>query len=101
MEISSDEARELCFAVGERLGFDAISCDRLIAIVGNPFSALKYLVAAGEGRKLATLQQNGLLQLPDTTGDAIEIPDMGKRPRRMGSKGIIFEKKRRRPPKKK
>jgi len=59
MAISLDEARTLCFEVAEKIGFDSISCDKLITIVGNPFSTLKYLVAAaGEGRKLADLQKS-------------------------------------------
>jgi hypothetical protein len=100
MAISSDEARSLCFAVGEKLGFDAISCDTLINIVGNPIAALKYLVAAGaEGRKLAKLQQERLLKLPDPHGERIIIPaapaaKKGSRPGR-----IVVEKRRRRPAK--
>jgi hypothetical protein len=69
MVISVDEARELCFELGEKLGFDALSCETTIAIIGNPLSTLKYLVAAGaEGRKLAELQKAGLLELPEPSG---------------------------------
>jgi hypothetical protein len=83
MAISSDEARKLVFEVGEKLGFDALSCDKLIEIVGNPISALKYIVAAGnEGRKLATLEQQGLLRLPAPTGEAIVLQSSGKESRR-------------------
>jgi hypothetical protein len=97
MAVSSDEARSLCFAVGEKLGFDAISCDTLINIVGNPIAALKYLVAAGaEGRKLAKLQQERLLKLPEPTGETIVIPTAKKRSRSTAS-GVIVEKRRRRP----
>ena len=39
--------------------------EALIHVLGNPISALKFLVAAGkEGRKLATLQNEGKLALP-------------------------------------
>lgn len=101
MVFSSDEARALCFTVAEKLGFDAISCDALITIIGNPISALKYLVAAGvEGRKLATLQQNGLLRLPDPAGGAPTIPSAGKASRTAGPSGVIVERARRRPKKK-
>lgn len=79
--LSSDEARKICFEVGEKLGFDPISCDTLIVIVGNPIAALKYLVAAGnEGRKLARLQQDNLLRLPKSTRAAtIRAPREGQR----------------------
>jgi hypothetical protein len=74
MAASSDEARKLVFEVGDKLGFDALSCDKLIEIVGNPISALKYLVVAGqEGRKLAELEKAGLLQLPTPTSEAVVI----------------------------
>jgi hypothetical protein len=97
MAISSDEARSLCFAVGEKLGFDAISCDTLIGIVGNPIAALKYLVATGvEGKKLAKLQQEGLLKLPEPSGEMIVIKTAKKGPRSTAS-GVIVAKTRRRP----
>jgi hypothetical protein len=64
---NSDDARELVFEVGKSLGFDGSSCDKLINIVGNPISALKFLVAAAnEARKLAELQDAGLLVLPES-----------------------------------
>lgn len=70
---SVEEARKLVFEVGNGLGFDAISCERLIDINGNPISALKYLVAAGkEGRKIAQLQQQGKLTLPQS-GESISL----------------------------
>jgi hypothetical protein len=69
MVVGSDEARSLVFDVGARLGFDPVSCEKLIEIVGNPISALKFLVAVGnEGRKLATLQENGLSSFPPRQG---------------------------------
>jgi hypothetical protein len=62
---NSDDARELVYEVSKLLGFDASSCNTLINVMGNPISALKYLVAAAvEARKLADLQTNGLLVLP-------------------------------------
>jgi hypothetical protein len=65
LAIGTDEARTLVFELGAKLGFDALSCERLIEIVGNPISTLKYLVAVGnEGRKLAELEAAGLLKLP-------------------------------------
>lgn len=65
LALSSDEARTLVFEVGDGLGFDVISCERLIDILGNPIAALKFLVAAGnEGQKLARLERAGLLRLP-------------------------------------
>lgn len=97
MVVSSDEARSLCFAVGEKLGFDAISCDTIIGIVGNPIAALKYLIAAGvEGRKLAKLQQDKLLKLPEPSDDTIVIRTAKKGLR---SPGITVEKRGRRPTK--
>lgn len=95
MAASSDEARELVFEIGGGLGFDAISCDRLIEIVGNPIAALKYLVTAGkEGRKLAELQESGLLQLPAPGDDSASIiptdpKNRGRRP------GVEVVRKRR------
>jgi hypothetical protein len=70
---NSDDARELVFDVGKQLGFDGASCNTLINVTGNPISALKYLVAAAvEARKLADLQNNGLLVLPKSD-DPISI----------------------------
>jgi hypothetical protein len=102
MVISSDEARALCFTVGEKLGFDAISCDALIGIIGNPISALKYLVTAGnEGRKLATLQQGGLLKLPDPADATAPITiSSAKKKSRSAPTGVIVQRTRRRPQKK-
>jgi hypothetical protein len=95
MVLSSDEARKLCFEIGEKLGFDPISCDTLIAIVGNPIAALKYLVAAGnEGRKLARLQQDNLLRLPDA-GETTPIRSARSGQRR-GPRGVLVESKGRR-----
>jgi hypothetical protein len=65
--LGSDEARKLVFDVGARLGFDPVSCEKLVEIVGNPISALKFLVAIGnEGRKLATLQEKWAPAAPTT-----------------------------------
>jgi hypothetical protein len=68
MALNSDEARLLVFHVGNSLGFGDKSCETLIAVVGNP-ATLKFLVAVGnEGRKLAALQTQGKLLLPNPTG---------------------------------
>jgi hypothetical protein len=97
--LGSDEARKLVFDVGARLGFDPLSCEKLVEIVGNPISALKFLVAIGnEGRKLATLQENGLLQLPEPGSDSIVLQGTGdKHGRRKG--GVQVVRKVRRQPK--
>jgi hypothetical protein len=97
LAVDADEARSLCFTVGEKLGFDAISCDTIISIAGNPFAALKYLVAAGnEGRKLARLQESGLLRLPPASGEPTSIP-AARNGARKGRSGVIVENKRRKP----
>lgn len=100
MADSSDEARELVFELGANLGFDALSCERLIDILGNPISTLKYLVMAGsEGRKLSTLQDKGLLTLPMAPKETITIPQPAKAPRRT-RQGVPIEtvgRKRKRP----
>jgi hypothetical protein len=98
MVLGSDEARKLVFDVGARLGFDPLSCEKLVEIVGNPISALKFLVAIGnEGRKLATLQEHGLMQLPEPGSDAIVLQGAGdKHGRRKGSTQVV-RKARRKP----
>jgi hypothetical protein len=91
---SVDEARALCFEVGEILGFDPISCENLISITGNPISALKYLAVAGaEGRKLAELQKQGLLELPEPR-EQVNTINPGKSQHRRGRSGLIVETKR-------
>lgn len=81
----SDEALKLVFEVGERLGFDALSCERLVDIVGNPISTLKYLVAiSNEARKLASLDSGGLIELPANSTDVVAIPPPKSRARRQG-----------------
>ena len=93
MAIDVDEARAICFEIAEKLGFDAISCDTLITIIGNPIAALKYLVAAGtEGRKLAQLQTGELLKLPEPS-DAVSIISPEKRRQRRRTREIIVEKR--------
>jgi hypothetical protein len=97
MAVSSDEATKLCFAVGEGLGFDAVSCDTIIIIAANPIAALRYLVAVGvEGQKLAKLQQQKLLKIPDPNGGMIVIPPAKKKAPRSA---IVVEKRSRRPAK--
>ena len=96
MAFNSDEARVLVFEIGPKLGFDALSCERLIAIVGNPISTLKFLVAIGrEGRKLADLQSNGLLELPAPPDGIITIPPPKKGSGSTRGDGIIVVKKSR------
>jgi len=74
MSLDSDEARALVFEIGGRLGFSDESCDALIGVIGNPISALKFLVVVGrEGRKLANLQAEGKLTLPTPGSDEIVI----------------------------
>jgi hypothetical protein len=99
LALNSDEARALCFKVGEQLGFEHKSCESLIVIVGNPIAALKYLVAAGnEGRKLAQLENGGLLQLPETSAEfTIHSSREGER---RGRSGIVVERANKRKPKK-
>lgn len=95
MSSHSDEARKLVFELGEKLGFDALSCEKTIEVLGNPISALKYLVAVGnEGRKLAELERIGLLQLPAVGGEAIVIQSSGSKRRTRG--GVVVETRRNR-----
>ncbi len=98
--VDADEARRLVFDVGAALGFDPISCEKLIEIIGNPISALKFVVAAGnEGRKLATLQENGLLTLPEPGSGTIALQGSGDPRGRTGM--VAVARKRRRSPAKK
>jgi hypothetical protein len=82
----SDEARNLVFDVGVPLGFSHDACEKLINVLGNPISALKFLVAAGkEGRKLATLHGEGKLSLPTPPDPHVQIElSSGARLRRGG-----------------
>ncbi|ANV99359.1 hypothetical protein [Bradyrhizobium icense] len=91
----SDDARELVFEVGKMLGFDNASCVKLINVVGNPISALKFLVAAAnEARKLADLQKTGLLVLPQSDAPiSIQGPETATQRTR---EGIPVERRRRR-----
>ena len=94
LAITVDEARALCFEIGEKLGFDAISCDTLVTIIGNPMAALKYLVAAGlEGRKLSELQKANLLRLPEPSEATTTIPAPGRGARRRTG-SVVVETKR-------
>jgi hypothetical protein len=93
-----DDARDLVFAVGERLGFDALSVERLIDITGNPITALKYMVALGsEARKLSTLEQEGLLTLPTPPAGPMAL---GRAPPRARRTGVQVETVKRRSAKK-
>jgi hypothetical protein len=96
IRISADEARILVFEVGGTLGFTPSSCDVLIATVGNPIAALKFLVAVGkEGRKLANLQKEGKLQLPAPTGDEIELKPSASSKKRMKGQVEVVRRRRR------
>jgi hypothetical protein len=100
MEVSSNEATKLCFAVGEKLGFDAVSCDTIIIIAANPIAALRYLVSVGvECQKLAKLQQQKLLKIPDPNGGTIIIPALKKGS--CSGAGAVVVKRHRRPSKQK
>jgi hypothetical protein len=99
MALNSDEARNLVFAAGIGLGFTPHSCETLIDIVGNPFSALKFLVAVGkEGRKLAELQGEGKLAFPAPNTGAIELPPAAGSKRR-GRVEVVRTRPRRGPKK--
>ena len=64
-ELSSEEARHLCFAVCEQLGLNEPACEVVLSLNRDPRSALKYLAAIYSGaRELTKLHQAGLLQLP-------------------------------------
>jgi hypothetical protein len=95
MALNSDEARNLVFDVAVPLGFTHKSCETLIATVGNPISALKFLiVVVKEGRKLAKLQQEGKLALPPPTTDEIELQASASTKRRKGVIEVIRTKSR-------
>lgn len=68
-ENSLEEARLIVFELGELFGFDYTTCETVIAISGNPISAVKLLTAiARETRKLSNMQSDGLLELPYLEG---------------------------------
>lgn len=92
-----EEATILVFEIGPMLGFDLLSCERLIAILGNPVSTLKFLVAVGrEGHKLADLQKKELLHLPSADGDPITVQISGRLSPRKGPGVQVEIKKSRR-----
>jgi hypothetical protein len=97
MAADSDAARSLVFDVGVQLGFNHDACEALITVLGNPISALKFLVAvAKEGRKLSALQNDGKLSLPVPSDPIVQIElSSGARIRRNG--GPVVTKKPRRP----
>jgi hypothetical protein len=100
LAIGSEEARKLCFEVGEKLGFEHNACESLIAIIGNPIATLKFLVAAGnEGRKLAKLENSGLLRLPETPENV--IIHSARQEERLGRAGVVVNRVGPRKPKKK
>lgn len=74
MAIASNEALTLVFEIGPKHGFDQTACNKLIEIFGNPISALKFLTEVGkEGRKLAALQQAGLIHLQESSAEGISL----------------------------
>jgi hypothetical protein len=99
LALSADDARTLVFDIGGRLGFTHKACEVLIATVGNPIAALKFLVVVGkEGRKMATLQQEGKLALPPPTSEDIEMQPSASTKRRKGQVEVVRNRTRR-PPK--
>lgn len=83
MTVNVTEAKALALELGERLGFGDRAVERVIEIAGNPISALKYLVAlAKETRKLADLEKEGLLKLPNAPDTPLLLgPSTGRRTR--------------------
>lgn len=74
-ELSSDETRHVCFALGAHLGMNEPACELVISLNGDPRSALKYLATMyAEVRKLTKLEEAGLLRLPRRKGDADYLP---------------------------
>jgi hypothetical protein len=97
MALNVEEARALVFEVGGHLGFTHNSCDVLINIIGNPIGALKFLVAVGQqGRKMAELQREGKLRLPEPTDDQIELPPPGRGRRRQVE--VVRKRRKKTPP---
>ncbi|MDO9413821.1 MAG: hypothetical protein Q7T81_14735 [Pseudolabrys sp.] len=98
MMLDSDEARGLVFEVGGQLGFTDKSCEVLIGVVGNPISALKFLVCVGrEGRKLSTMQREGKLALPAPPHEGIELRSSATAKKRMKGRVEVEIKKSRKP----
>ncbi|TIV32267.1 MAG: hypothetical protein E5V90_03885 [Mesorhizobium sp.] len=98
-----DEARVLLFELSDCLGFDEESTERIVAIVGNPVSALKFLVAmCNEARKLSSLEQAGLLKLPRFANENIKVlpPVKGLDGRNISTRNPTVQVRRRRKPKK-
>jgi hypothetical protein len=98
MALNSDDARALVYEVGGLVGFTSNMCEALIATIGNPIGALKYLaVVAREGRNLSTMQQEGKLRLPAPPSDEINIrAPTHPRSRLKGTVQVVKIKNRRR-----
>lgn len=101
MGLDIDEARVLLFELSSCLGFDDASTERIIGIVGNPVSALKFMVAmCNEARKLSDLEREGLLRLPRPSAQNIPVlPAMGS-DGKPATQGVVVQRRRRRRPKK-
>ncbi len=82
MGLNVDEARLLAFQIGHQIGFNEPAVERIIEISGNPITALKYMIAiANEARKIADLERNGLLKMPEPPDDFPLVlgPSTGRR----------------------
>jgi hypothetical protein len=82
MKLNVDEARLLAFQIGQQIGFNEPAVERIIAISGNPITALKYMIAiANEARKIADLENAGLLKMPEPPDDFPLVlgPSTGRR----------------------
>ncbi|PBB31107.1 hypothetical protein [Mesorhizobium sp. WSM3882] len=82
---------------------DEESTERIVAIVGNPVSALKFLVAmCNEARKLSALEREGLLKLPRVANENIKVlpPVKGLDGRAINTRNPAVEIRRRRKQKK-
>ncbi|MER8765184.1 MULTISPECIES: hypothetical protein [unclassified Mesorhizobium] len=98
-----DEARDLVFQLSACLGFDEESTERIIAMVGNPVSSLKFMVAmCNESRKLSALEREGLLKLPNVGTHNIKVlpPVKALDGRPNTRSGVVVETRRRRKVKK-
>ncbi|MER8958828.1 hypothetical protein [Mesorhizobium sp. M0701] len=103
MGFDLDEARVLLFQLSECLGFDEESTERICAIVGNPVSALKFMVAmCNEARKLSALEREGLLKLPRIGNDNIKVlpPVKALDGRQNTRSGVVVQTRKRRKVKK-
>jgi hypothetical protein len=102
LSLDSEEARALVFEIAPKFGFDDVSCNKLIEIMGNPISTLKYLALVGrEGRKLAVLQSEGLLELPQASTEIALLTSPATRNREDLTKAVRRSLAKKKPPSKK